>query len=94
MLLQHTYVSDEKNELDEAAKKFSEFYAHFGAWFQNQRPVNQASIKKLSSKELSLLDIHMHFNRSNNTIKEGRNHLKIVELDLTVYQVYDYPSLV
>ena len=39
MLLQHTFVSDDANELDHAAKKFSEFYAHFGAWFQNKRPI-------------------------------------------------------
>jgi alkanesulfonate monooxygenase SsuD/methylene tetrahydromethanopterin reductase-like flavin-dependent oxidoreductase (luciferase family) len=83
MLLQHTYVSDEKNELDEAAKKFSEFYAHFGAWFQNQRPVNQASIKKLSSKELSLLDMYapekMKKNLLFGTIDEVTSRLKDYE---------------
>ena len=35
---------------------------------------------KYQSLESSILDIHTHFNRSNNSIKEGRNHLKIVEL--------------
>ena len=58
MLLQHTFVSDDANELDHAAKKFSEFYAHFGAWFQNKRPITQASIKKLSQKELASLDMY------------------------------------
>ena len=83
MLLQHTYVSDEQNELDEAAKKFSEFYAHFGAWFQNKRPVNQASIKKLSSKELSLLDMYapekMKKNLLFGTIDEVTSRLKDYE---------------
>ncbi len=58
MLLQHTFVSDDANELDHAAKKFSEFYAHFGEWFQNKRPITQASIKKLSQKELASLDMY------------------------------------
>ena len=52
MLLQHTYVSNKQKELDEAAQKFSNFYAYFNAWFKNERPINQGQIKKMSSKEI------------------------------------------
>ena len=42
------------------------------------------------SLESSIVDIHTHFDRSNNTIKEGRNHLKIVELDGKNYVVKSF----
>ena len=45
---------------------------------------------KYQSLELYILDIHTHFNRSNNTIKEGRNHLKIVKLDGKNYVVKSF----
>ena len=51
---------------------------------------------KYQSLELYILDIHTHFNRSNNTIKEGRNHLKIVELDGKNYVIKSFqkPSFI
>ena len=55
MLLQHTFVSNNENDLEEASKKLSEFYAYFNAWFKNDRPINQAKIKKISTKELQSL---------------------------------------
>ena len=45
---------------------------------------------KYQSLELYILDIHTHFNRSNNTIKEGRNHLKTVKLDGKNYVVKSF----
>ena len=58
MLLQHTFVAGSDDEIDYAAKKFSEFYGHFGAWFKNERPVDQALMKKLSVPELEVLDMY------------------------------------
>jgi alkanesulfonate monooxygenase SsuD/methylene tetrahydromethanopterin reductase-like flavin-dependent oxidoreductase (luciferase family) len=58
MLLQHTFVSNNHNELEQAANSFSEFYASFGAWFKNEKPVDQARMKKLSKKEIALMDIY------------------------------------
>ncbi len=58
MLLQHAYISNNKNELEQAAVMFSEFYAHFGAWFSNKRPVDQGLMKKLTSKEIQSLDAY------------------------------------
>ncbi|MDC0073333.1 LLM class flavin-dependent oxidoreductase [Alphaproteobacteria bacterium] len=55
MLLQHTFVSNNEDDLEEAANKLSEFYAYFNAWFKNERPINQAQIKKFSTKEIQSL---------------------------------------
>ncbi len=58
MLLQHTFVSNNNKELEQATNSFSEFYAHFGAWFKNERPVDQACIKALSKEEIELMDMY------------------------------------
>jgi alkanesulfonate monooxygenase SsuD/methylene tetrahydromethanopterin reductase-like flavin-dependent oxidoreductase (luciferase family) len=58
MLLQHTFVSNNTKELEQATNSFSEFYAHFGAWFKNERPVDQARIKALSKEEIELMDMY------------------------------------
>jgi alkanesulfonate monooxygenase SsuD/methylene tetrahydromethanopterin reductase-like flavin-dependent oxidoreductase (luciferase family) len=58
MLLQHTFVSKTEDELEHAAKLFSKFYSHFGAWFKNERPVDQALMKKLSDDELKALEMY------------------------------------
>ena len=58
MLLQHAYISNNKSELEQAAMMFSEFYAHFGAWFSNERSVDQGLMKKLTSKEIQSLDAY------------------------------------
>ncbi|CAM3535197.1 Alkanal monooxygenase alpha chain [Vibrio aerogenes CECT 7868] len=52
MILQHAYVSDDAAELDYAAKKLHEFYCYFGAWFKNERPINQGLIETLSQEEI------------------------------------------
>ncbi|MDC1412899.1 LLM class flavin-dependent oxidoreductase [Amylibacter sp.] len=53
MLLHHTYVGLDQDDVDEAAKELSKFYCYFGAWFQNKRPVQQGQIKALSKEELA-----------------------------------------
>lgn len=58
MLLQHTFVAGSDTEMDYAANKFSEFYGHFGAWFKNERSVDQAVMKKLSHSELESLEMY------------------------------------
>lgn len=55
MLLQHTFVSNKQKELEEAADKLSNFYAYFNAWFKNDRPINQAQIKKMSPEEIEAM---------------------------------------
>lgn len=53
MLLHHTYVASDEADLDVAAKELSRFYCYFGAWFQNQRPVEQGLIAPLSDEEMA-----------------------------------------
>lgn len=52
MILQHTYVGADDRELGEAAKRLNEFYCYFGAWFKNERPIDQGAIKRLTQEEI------------------------------------------
>ena len=53
MLLHHTYVGSDAEDVSLAAQELSRFYCYFGAWFQNKRPVSQGLIKTLSDEELA-----------------------------------------
>lgn len=53
MLLHHTYVAGDSDDVDVAAMELSRFYNYFGAWFQNKRPVTQGHIEPLSNEELA-----------------------------------------
>ncbi|MEM7283386.1 MAG: LLM class flavin-dependent oxidoreductase, partial [Pseudomonadota bacterium] len=52
MLLHHCYVSENDSDLDRAVGDLHKFYCYFGAWFKNQRPVNQGLIQTLSDEEV------------------------------------------
>ncbi len=52
MLLQHSYVGKDQNEVDWAADKLHRFYCYFGAWFRNERPVSQGLIQQLTEDEI------------------------------------------
>ena len=53
MLLHHTYVGGNLDDVDLAARELSRFYCYFGAWFQNKRPVEQGLIAALSDEEMA-----------------------------------------
>ncbi|MFK7869534.1 MAG: LLM class flavin-dependent oxidoreductase [Roseobacter sp.] len=53
MLLHHTYVASDAEDVSRAAAELSRFYCYFGAWFQNKRPVAQGSIAALSKAEMA-----------------------------------------
>lgn len=53
MLLHHTYVGSDSDDVARAAREFSRFYSYFGAWFQNKRPVQQGLIQALTDDELA-----------------------------------------
>lgn len=53
MLLHHTYVASDGNDVDVAAVELSRFYSYFGAWFQNKRTVTQGYIDPLTDEELA-----------------------------------------
>ncbi|WP_394688608.1 LLM class flavin-dependent oxidoreductase [Hoeflea sp.] len=53
MLLHHTYVGKDADDVGRAARELSEFYCYFGAWFQNKRSVSQGLIETLSEEEMA-----------------------------------------
>jgi len=53
MLLHHTYVGSDSDDVARAAQELSRFYNYFGAWFQNKRPVRQGLIAELSDAEMA-----------------------------------------
>ncbi|MEP1201178.1 LLM class flavin-dependent oxidoreductase [Tateyamaria sp.] len=53
MLLHHTYVGSDSDDVSLAARQLSRFYCYFGAWFQNKKPVSQGLIETLSEEELA-----------------------------------------
>lgn len=53
MLLHHTYVGSDRDDVSRAADELSRFYCYFGAWFQNKRPVEQGLIAELSDAEIA-----------------------------------------
>jgi len=53
MLLHHTYVGADSDDVLQASQELSRFYNYFGAWFQNKRPVSQGLIKELSDEEIA-----------------------------------------
>lgn len=53
MLLQHTYVGHNADDVAQAARDISRYYAYFFAWFRNERPVSQGLIEKLTEAEIA-----------------------------------------
>ena len=49
MIMQHAYVGKDEAELSRAAKQLNEFYCYFGAWFKNERPIEQGLIQQAMS---------------------------------------------
>jgi len=58
MLLRHTFVGENEEEVVQGAKDISRFYCYFGAWFKNERPIKQGLIEKLSEEEMSKIDMY------------------------------------
>ncbi|MEO0760613.1 MAG: LLM class flavin-dependent oxidoreductase [Pseudomonadota bacterium] len=53
MLLHHTYVASDAEDVDRAGGELSRYYNYFGAWFQNRRPVTRGLIEPLSEAEIA-----------------------------------------
>lgn len=53
MLLHHTYVGRDAEDVGRGAEELSRFYNYFGAWFQNKRAVTQGVIAPLSAEEMA-----------------------------------------
>jgi alkanesulfonate monooxygenase SsuD/methylene tetrahydromethanopterin reductase-like flavin-dependent oxidoreductase (luciferase family) len=53
MLLHHTYVGADAADVACAARELGRYYAHFGAWFQNKRPVSQGLMAPQTDAEIA-----------------------------------------
>ena len=58
MVLRHTFVGESEEEVVQGAKDISRFYCYFGAWFKNERPINQGLIEKLTEEEMSKIEMY------------------------------------
>lgn len=53
MLLRHTYVGDGEEDIQQGAEEINRFYNYFGAWFKNEKPINQGLIERLTDEEIA-----------------------------------------
>ena len=53
MVLRHAYVADSEADAQLAAEEINRFYCYFGAWFKNERPINQGLIEELTEAEIA-----------------------------------------
>lgn len=58
MLLRHTFVGENEDEVQRAAQDISRFYCHFGAWFKNERNVSQGTIDPLTEAEMRAIEMY------------------------------------
>lgn len=53
MLLEHTYVGSDAEDVARAARELSVYYNYFFAWFKNERPIRQGLIEALTEEEMA-----------------------------------------
>ncbi len=53
LLLHHTYVGTDVGDIDQAVQDLTRYFAYFGAWFRNERPVSQGLIQTLTAEEIA-----------------------------------------
>lgn len=53
MLLLHTYVGSDGDDVAQATKELSVYYNYFFAWFKNEKPVRQGLIQRLTEEEMA-----------------------------------------
>ena len=53
MLLMHTYVAEDYEDVKQGAVELNRFYNYFGAWFMNKREITQGLIAPLSDEDIA-----------------------------------------
>ncbi|MBA3038117.1 MAG: LLM class flavin-dependent oxidoreductase [Alphaproteobacteria bacterium] len=53
MLLLHTYVGSDSNDIAQASRELSVYYNYFFAWFKNEKPIHQGLIERLTEEEMA-----------------------------------------
>jgi len=92
MLLRHTFVGETEIEVVQGAKDISRFYCYFGAWFKNERPINQGLIKPLSEEEIAKIEMYSPENMRRNSIigKPDEVIRRIKDCEDLGYDEYSY----
>jgi len=92
MVLRHTFVGESEAEINQASKDISCFYCHFGAWFKNERPVEQGLIKTLSEQEMAKIEMYSPQNmRQNNVVGTPDEVIsRIKKYELLGYDEYSF----
>lgn len=85
MLLQHGYVAENEADAQQAAEELNRFYNYFGAWFKNERPVQQGMIQPLSEEEIA--------NNSYYSVKGMRKNLAIGHPDEVIARLKNYEAM-
>ena len=52
MLLHHTYVGKDADDVAQGVRDLRRYYNYFGAWFLNKRPIRQALIEPITEAEM------------------------------------------
>tara|TARA_B110000914_G_C15254840_1_gene350237 strand:- start:31 stop:669 length:639 start_codon:yes stop_codon:yes gene_type:complete len=68
MLLRHTFVGETEEQVAQGAKDISRFYCYFGAWFKNERTIDQGLIEPLSEEEMVKIEMYSPENMRKNSI--------------------------
>lgn len=83
MLLQHTYVGSDEEDIERASREVSVYYNYFFAWFKNERAIHQGLIERLSEEELAanpnLTPAKMRENLPIGSAEEVTRRLKVYE---------------
>ncbi|MBW8299458.1 MAG: LLM class flavin-dependent oxidoreductase [Hydrogenophaga sp.] len=53
MLLLHTYVGSDSDDIARASEELSVYYNYFFAWFKNEKPIHQGLIERLTEEEMA-----------------------------------------
>ncbi|WP_299138319.1 LLM class flavin-dependent oxidoreductase [uncultured Tateyamaria sp.] len=53
MLLHHTYVGKDADDVAQGVRDLQRYYNYFGAWFLNKRPVSQGIIQRITDDEIA-----------------------------------------
>jgi alkanesulfonate monooxygenase SsuD/methylene tetrahydromethanopterin reductase-like flavin-dependent oxidoreductase (luciferase family) len=76
-------VGKDERECEAAARRLSEFYCYFGAWFRNERPIANGDIAPLSAQERAKMEMFspaaMRANMAIGTSQEVIERLKRYE---------------
>jgi len=57
LVLRHTFVAEDEAEAARASNDFSRYYAYFGGWFKNERPIRKAFIEEFTDEEIAATEM-------------------------------------